>query len=170
MPNSAPTTIGVGLRLTMVDKVGAPGDDSDGQTLRGLNVNAFPDGVLVYVRDSNRIYKLKKNMAIAIVEDTSGMDNVINSIGSSSTNGRWVALVQMGLVTLVGGEGGSTGVVAGWDVNPDGWFHVSNVSFGGAPGFLRASASSETEVTVDSTSTTDTSIVFITYYETPEGE
>ncbi len=105
--------IGVGKRVTILDTIGASGDGSDGQSLRGQNVNDFPDSALFYVRNSNRLYRLKKNQSIAIAEDTSGMDNVINGIGSSAVNGRFVALVQMATVTLTpGGESGtSTGTV-----------------------------------------------------------
>jgi len=170
--DSAPRTIAVGLRVTIVDKVGAQGVDSDGQSLRGLNVNAFPNAALVFVRNSNRMYRLKKNQAISIVEDTSGMDNVVNSIGSSATNGRWVALVQMGIGTLAltGESSPSAVVISGFDVNPGGWFHVSYTSFAGTPGSLRAEVDSETTVLVTSSSDTDQSGVFVTYYETPESE
>jgi len=132
-------------------------------------VNDFPANALFYVRDSGRLYRLKKNMAIAIVQDTSGMANVINGLGSSAAAGRFVAIRQMGIGTLVAGEGSATVVIAGWDVNPDGWFHVTHTSFGGTPGFLRAFASNETEVTVDS-SDADSGGVFVTYYQTPGGE
>ncbi len=159
--------IAVGKRVTILDTIGEAGDDSNGQSLRGQNVQNFPDAALFYVRNSNRMYKLKKNMSVAVAEDTTGMDNVINGIGSSSASGRFVALVQMNVITL--GEGG-TGTIAGWDVNPDGWFHCTYVTFGTGPGFLRAFAASETTVTVASSDGESTGgTVFVTYYETPEG-
>src|ERR1700675_3518668 len=169
MSNSASIQIGVGKRITIVDKVGVQGNGSNGQSLRGLNVQDYPDGCLFYVRDSNRMYKLKKHQAVAIVEDSTGMDNVVNGIGSDAVNGRFVALVQMGLGTLVSGEPTSSVVIAGFDVNPGGWFHVTHVTFAGTVGFLRAAKASETTVEVFAT-TDDTSDVFVTYYETPEGE
>ena len=159
--------IAVGKRVTILDTIGEAGDDSDGQSLRGQNVQNFPEAALFYVRNSNRMYKLKKNQSNAIGEDTTGMDNVVNGIGSSAVNGRFVALVQMNVITL--GAGG-TGTIAGWDVNPDGWFHCSYVTFGTSPGFLRAEAASETTVTVHSSDGESTGgTVFVTYYETPEG-
>lgn len=159
--------IGVGKRVTILDTIGTLGDGSDGQSLRGQNVNAFPDACLFYVRDSNRMYRLKKNQSVAIAEDTTGMDNVVSGIGSSAAAGRFVALVQMNVITLGGGGAGS---IAGWDVNPDGWFHCTYVTFGTSPGFLRASATSETTVTVNSSDGESTGgTVFVTYYETPEG-
>lgn len=170
MVDNAPTTIGVGKRTIILNSIGTQGDKSDGQSLRGQNVNAFPAATLFYVRDSNRMYRLKKNMAIAIAEDTSGMDNVINGLGSDATAGRFVALVQMGVGTFTGGEGTSTVDIAGWDVNPGGWFHVSYSVIGGSPGTLSAEAISETEVRVTSQSGTDTGTVFVTYYQTPSAE
>ncbi len=160
--------IAVGKRVTILDTIGAIGDDSNGQSLRGQNVQNFPDAAIFYVRNSNRMYKLKKNMSVAIAQDTTGMDNVVNGIGSSAVNGRFVALVQMNVITL--GEGG-TGSIAGWDVNPDGWFHCTYTgTFGTSPGFLRAEAASETTVTVHSSDGESTGgTVFVTYYETPEG-
>jgi hypothetical protein len=171
--NSAPRNIGVGDRITIVDKVGALGNGSDGQSLRGLNVNMFPDATLVFVRNSNRMYRLKKNQAISIVEDTSGMDNVVNGIGSSAAAGRFVALVQMGIGTLAPGvEGGPASVVIpGFDVNPGGWFHVNYTEEPtSAIGGLWAVVNTETSVLVRSTETSDATGVFVTYYETPEGE
>ena len=166
MSNSASTQTGVGKRLTLIERIGQVGNGSDGQSLRGQNVNDFPDGCLFYVRNSNRMYKLKKNQAIAIAEDVSGMDNVVNGIGSSAVNGRFIACVQMNVITL--GEGG-VGSIAGWDVNPDGWFHCTYVTFGTSPGFLRAEMASETTVTVTSSDAGSIGgTVFVTYYSTPE--
>jgi hypothetical protein len=171
MPNNSPTTIGVGLRLTIVESIGTLGDDSNGQSLRGLNVNAFPDSALVWVRNSNRMYKLKKNMAIASAQDITGFDNVINSIGSSPVNGRWVAVLQMGLASLEADEGGSTTTIGGFETGGiNGYFHCTYKTIRGTPGFLTAEVTSETEISVFSTSTTDTSDVFVTFYETPETE
>lgn len=165
--DNSPTTIGVGKRWTILNSIG--NDGSDGQSLRGQNVNDFPANALFYVRDSGRLYRLKKDMAIAIVQDASGMANVINGLGSSAAAGRFVAIRQMGIGTLVAGEGSASVVIAGFDVNPDGWFHVTHTSFGGTTGFLRAFASSETEVTVDSTAA-DSGGVFVTYYQSPGDE
>ncbi len=169
--DNSPTTIGVGDRLTILSSIGEIGDGSDGQSLRGQNVNKFPNTALFYVRYSARFYRLKKDMAIAIVEDTTGMENVVNGLGSDAVAGRFVAVRQMGIGTLVPNEVSSTVVISGFDVNPGGWFHVTHDSFGsGTPGILRAFASSETEVTVVSTSGSDNGIVFVTYYQTPGGE
>lgn len=168
-----PVQMGVGKRITIVDKVGAIGNGSNGQSLRGLDVNAYPDAALFYVRDSARMYRLKKNQSIAIVEDTTGMDNVVNGLGSNHITGRFVALVQMGVGTLAGGESESTVIIPGFDLNPGGWFHVSysnGGSFTGTPGFLSADVNSETEVAVVSSSTSDGNQVFVTYYQTPENE
>jgi len=163
--NSASVQIAVGKRLTIVDSVGQNG--ADGQSLRGQNVNDYPDGALFYVRNSNRFYKLKKNQAIAIAEDTSNMDNVINGIGSNATDGRFVAVVQMAVITLTNGVGSQNG----FDVNPGGWFHISYVTFGASPGFLRAEVTSDTTVTAHSTDGESSGgTVFVTYYETSEGE
>ena len=170
MADNAPSDIGVGKRVTILNTVGVQDDKSDGQSLRGQNVNAFPAAMLFYVRDSNRMYRLKKNMAVAISEDISGMANVINGLGSSAVAGRFVALVQMGTGDLVANESGSFVDIAGFDVNPGGWFHVSYTAFGGTEGALMAEAISETTVRVTSKSTTDTGSVFVTYYQTPGGE
>jgi len=170
MVDNAPTTIGVGKRVTVLNSVGTQGDKSDGQSLRGQNVNSFPAATLFYVRASNRMYRLKKNMAVAIAEDTGTMLNVINGLGSDAAAGRFVALVQMGFGTLEGGEGTSFVDIDGFDVNPDGWFHVSYTSFGGTQGSLMAEVISETTVRVTSSSGSDTSNVFVTYYQIPEAE
>jgi len=162
--NSASVQIAVGKRLTIVDSIGATG--ADGQSLRGQNVNYYPDAALFYVRNSNRFYKLKKNLAIAIAEDTSGNDNVIDGIGSSTVDGRFVAVVQMAVITLASGVGSQNG----FDVNPGGWFHCTYVTFGASPGFLRAEVTSDNTVTVHSTDAESSGTVFVTYYETPEGE
>lgn len=170
MADNAPATMGVGKRVTILNTVGVQDDKSDGQSLRGQNVNNFPAASLFYVRDSDRMYRLKKNMAIAITEDISGMCNVIDGIGSDAEHGRFVALRQMGRGTLDPGEGESTVAINGWDVNPDGWFHVSYIDFAGTQGSLKAAATSETQVTVTSSSGSDTSEVFVTYYQTPGAE
>ncbi len=146
------------------------GNGSNGQSLRGQNVQAYPDGALFYVRDSNRLYKLKKNQAIAIVEDTTGMDNVVNGIGSSTVNGRFVALVQMGVGTLAVGESQASVQISGFDVNPQGWFHVSHTAFAGTPAQLLANVVNDTTIVVFASNNLDTSQVFVTYYETPESE
>lgn len=170
MGNNAPTTIGVGKRVTILDVIGEQGDSSNGQSLRGQNVQNFPESTLFYVRDSNRLYRLKKNLAIAIAEDVSGFDNVINGIGSSAVNGRFVALVQMAIISLSADEGGSTGTTAGFDVNPGGYFHCTYDTFAGTTGQLRAEPVGDTQVTVTSSSTSDTSDVFVTYYQSPGAE
>lgn len=171
MPNSSPTTIGVGLRLTIVEVIGEIGNDSNGQSLRGLNVNAFPDAALVWVRNSNRMYKLKKNMAIASAQDVTGMYNVVNSVGSSAVNGRWVAVLQMGLASLEANELGSTTTIGGFETGGiAGFFHCTYQTKRGTLGILTAEVTSETEISVFSTSTTDTSDVFVTFYETPQTE
>jgi hypothetical protein len=170
MAENAPADMGIGKRVTILNTIGVQGDKSDGQSLRGQNVNNFPAASLFYVRDSNRMYRLKKSLAVAIAEDTGGMANVINGLGSSAANGRFVALVQMGTGTLTGGEGTSTVDIAGWDVNPAGQFHVSYSTLSGGVGALMAESISETTVRVTSSSGSDGSIVFVTYYQLPGAE
>lgn len=162
--------ISVGYRLTIVDAIGQQGDDSDGNSLRGLNVNKLPEGALVFVRNSNRFYKLKKNLASDVAQDVSGNDNVINSIGSSAVNGRWVAVLQMANLQLVATEGGSQVTTAGFDLTAPGNWHITYQQPGGTQGFLRATSISDTQVTVFSSSATDTSRVFVTFYESSQGE
>lgn len=170
MSNSASVQIAVGKRLTIVDKIGESGSGADGQSLRGQNVNDYPDAALFFVRNSNRFYKLKKNMAIAIAEDVTGNDNVINGIGSSPDAGRFVAVLQMANLQLVANESGSTASVAGFDLTAFGNFHVSYATPGGTQGFLTPSIATETTMTVVSSSVADTSFVFVTYYEASQSE
>ncbi len=170
MSDNAPTDMGIGKRVTILNSIGTQGDKSDGQSLRGQNVHNFPAAALFYVRDSNRMYRLKKNMAVAIVGDAGVQANVIDGLGSSAANGRFVALVQQGTGVLSGGEGESTVDISGWDVNPEGWFHVSYTETGGTPGTLTAAAISETTVRVTSTSGSDSGSVFVTYYQAHSSE
>lgn len=168
--NSASRQVAVIDRLNIVDSIGTTGDGSDGQSLRGQNVAAFPEGVLMWVRDSNRLYKLKKNIGGTVADDTTGNQNVVASIGSSLAAGLWIAETQQATATLVANEGGSSVSIAGFDLSSGGHFHVSYVTPGGTQGFLHAVITNDHTVTVLSSNAGDTSVVFLTFYEMPEGE
>lgn len=169
MSNQTLAQIAAGDRLVVLDVIGEPGVGSNGQSLRGRNVNSYPEGVLAFVRDSARYYMLKKNLPTDVVEDVSGNDNVIDSIGSSSVKGRWVALRQQCVVTLAGGESTNEVNQIGFDLSSGGNFHVSYATFAGTPGQLRAFITNDFTVTVQSHSLSDTSEVFVTFYQEPEG-
>jgi hypothetical protein len=167
MSNSAAVQIALGQRLTIVEKVGTPGIDSDGQSLQGLNVHAYPDGVLVWVRESDRFYQLRKNLDPAIVRDDGTFRNVVDSIGSSAVNGRWVAVIKMGTVVLEGEEGGSTGEIDGFALVPDGFFHATHQTLSGTPGVISAQSIDQVTVRVTSTENGDLSTVFVSFYPFP---
>lgn len=145
-------------RLTLVTHIG---DASDGDSLRGQNVNLFPDGALFYVAQSNRFYALRKGLASAVV--ATGLLNVVDGIGSSDANGRFVAVEQRGVGTLTGG----TTTIAGWDLSASGFFLVSYNTPGGTQGFLRAAATAANIVTITSSSGSDTSSVNVVFVEAP---
>lgn len=149
----------VSQRLTIVEHIGDP---SDGASLAGQNVNAFPAGALFYVRASNRFYNLRKNMDAAVVPV--GNFNVVNGVGSSAVNGRFVANDQFSGVTLAGG----TATISGFDLTRTGFFVVTYVTPGGTQGFLHAAKTAANIVTVTSSSGSDTSVVSVLYLEAPE--
>lgn len=170
--NNASVQIAVGDRLTIVDSIGTRGDHSNGQSLRGQNVNDYPDSALFWVRNSNRLYKLKKNQAIAIAEDTTGFDNVVDGVGSNDVNGRFVATNQFCQALLAADEESGTSVtVGGFDLTSDGsWLMTHQGVDGGTPGTLWAEIVNETTVKLHSTASTDTNLVFATFVEALNGE
>lgn len=136
-------------RLTVVTHLGT---GADGDSLAGQNVNDFPAGALFWVRQSNRFYQLKKNLNSAVIPDVGIYRNVINGIGSSAAAGRFVAVQQLGEGVLIGG----TIAVSGFDLSAPGFFLCSLITVGGTPGFIRAAATSLAQVTLTSTSGSDT--------------
>lgn len=148
----------VSKRLTIVTHIG---DGSDGDSLAGLNVNEFPAGVLVYVAESNRLYRLKKNLDPLVIADNGIYRNVVDGIGSSAAAGRWVAQPQVATITLVNG----TANLSGFDLSTPGFFMVSPVTLIGTPGFTTAVAASVAEVTATSASNTDDSVYGLIYVE-----
>ncbi len=169
MSNQTLPQIATQKRLTILDSIGASGSHGNGASLRGQNVQNFPEGVVVLVRDSARYYMLKKHLPSDVVEDATGNDNVIDGIGSSAVNGRWVALRQQAVVTLVAGESSSEVSVIGFDLSSGGNFHVSYVTFSGTTGQIRAEITNDFTVTVFSSNADDSSDVFVTFYQEPEG-
>lgn len=154
-------TLTVAERLTVVDAIGTPGE---GGTLAGLNVHGLPSGVLVLVASINRIYQLKKDLPIAVVPDTSDFVNVVAAVGSSHTDGYFVACTQMGTVTLSGGEG----TVAGFDLSRPGQFLSKLITVGGTIGkYVLYVAQDAATIAVQSESSDDSSTYFFTRVETP---
>ncbi len=146
-------------RLTIVEGIGDP---SDGESLAGQNVNAYPAGALFYVRSSHRMYELRKNLDALVV--ATGALNVVDGIGSSAVAGRFVATTQYVSGTLSGG----TIDIAGFDLGSSGLFQVSPTAFGGTPGFLRAVKVDAHTARVISSSGSDTSTVVVVLLENPE--
>lgn len=152
--------LAVADRLTIVDTVGTPGD---GASLAGQNVNQYPAGAIFFVRSTKRFYSLKKNLNASVV--ATNLDNVVDGIGSSAAAGRFIAIEQAGNVTLSAG----TAVISGFDfTNTAGVLDASNYSFlitmntsGGTPGFPRAQATAVNQVTITSSSNSDTSNYFL---------
>jgi hypothetical protein len=157
MSNS--TQMATGLRLTIVDSVGS---NADGDSLAGLNVNAFPEGALVWVRSANRFYQLKKNLPTPVIADVSAFKNVVAGVGSSSVDGFWVATNQFATGVL---SGSGTVALAGFDLSTSGFFAVSYITPGGTQGFLHAAQTNDATVTVTSSSTTDTSTVLVEFIQ-----
>ncbi len=146
-------------RVTIVEAIGDP---SDGESLAGQNVNTYPAGALFYVRASHRMYELRKDLDVAVV--ATGALNVIDGIGSSAAAGRFVACEQRSFGTLVGG----TIAIDGFDLTSGGEFLVGYVLPGGTQGFLRGGQTGPNEVTVTSSSNSDTSTVVVLFLESPE--
>ena len=168
MANSAQMT--VYKRLTVVDRIGT--DGSDGESLKGQNVNLFPEGSLFFAVSSNRLYRLRKNLDPAVIADAGVFKNVVDGIGSSSAAGRFVAVNQYAEGGLESNEGGSTIAIDGFDLSLPGAWLTSYVTPGGTQGFLHAQATGGTslvEVTITSSSSTDTSIVLVEYLSEPTG-
>lgn len=145
-------------RLTIVSHIGTKGD---GDSLAGLNVNDFPAGALVFVKESNRFYRLKKNLDVLVIPDVEQFRNVVDGVGSSAAAGRWIAVSQLGYGTLVGG----TINIDGFDLSTPGFFQVCLVTPSGSPGFVHAAAASVARVTITSASNTDTSTYSVVFWE-----
>ncbi len=150
----------VAQRVTLVQSLLS---GSDGDSLAGQNVNHYPDGALFYVAENHNFYQLKKNLNATVV--ATNARNVVDGIGSSATNGRFVAMQQSAAATLTGG----TVAVPGFDFSAsDGtfgasswYFLVTQVTPGGTPGILHAAATAVNIVTVTSASGSDTSSVIV---------
>lgn len=149
----------VSKRLTLVDRIGA--DGSNGDALSGVDVNLYPEGALFYVRASNRLYTLRKNLDPAVV--ATNAENVVDGIGSSATAGRFVAVDQWTTGTLSAG----TVVLSGFDLTRGGFFQVTYVTPGGTQSFLRAAKTAVNQATVTSGSNADTSVVLVVFKESP---
>lgn len=149
-------------RVTLVSSIGVNG--ADGDSLSGQNVNNFPDGALFYVAATKRFYQLQKNLPVTVVAAANG--NVVDGIGSTSVDGRFVALLQSDLFTLSGG----VLVQSGWSlpVGPNYEFLVSLVTPGGTPGFPHAARTTDHSVTLTSTQGADTGVYFVVLV--PSGE
>lgn len=137
------------------------GDETDGDSLAGQNVNNFPAGALFYVAESNRLYTLRKNLPDA-VGSQNGV-NVVDGVGSSAEAGRFVAVQQYGVTQLSNG----TGVITGLDLSAGGFFLVSYVTASGTQGFIRAAKTADNVVTVTSSSNSDNSQVLVVFLESP---
>jgi hypothetical protein len=144
-------------RLTIVSSLGS---SADGDSLAGQNVNDFPAGALFWVKSQNRFYALKKNLNVLTIPDVGFYRNIVNGVGSSAVAGRFVAVQQMGQVTLAGG----TVNVSGLDLSSaSGFFLISLITPGGTPGFIHAAPSSIVQATFTSTSGSDTSTYGFTW-------
>lgn len=144
----------VALRLTVVDTIGTP---SDGGSLAGQNVNAFPEGVLFYVRDKNRFYRLKKGLDVVVIPDVTANKNVVAGVGSSAAAGYFVACQQQGTVTLVGG----TAAVSGLDLSTSGNFLLSLVTQSGTTGYVHGATTTVAQATFTSTQADTGTYVFV---------
>lgn len=145
-------------RLTLVSHIGT-GDDGD--SLAGQNVQAFPDGALFYVTNIRRLYELVKNLPDTVLPI--GSPNVVNGLGSSAVNGRFVAVQQAGEGVLVATGGGSVVTLDGW-YTPGAQQNILAAVYvtpGGTQGFLHAARANDHSVTVTSSSATDTSTVLV---------
>ncbi len=146
----------VSKRLTIVSSVGTP---SDGDSLAGQNVNNFPEGALFFVESSSRFYVLRKNVDAAVVATVA--NNVVDGVGSSAVDGRFVALTQIRSAVLSAGS--ATGIT-GFDVSSvNGFFIITLVSPGGTPGFVHATITAPNTVSLTSSSGSDTSTYSVVY-------
>lgn len=150
-----------GQRLTLVQSIGTT---ADGDSLAGLNVQALPAGALAYVADTNRFYRLKKNLDPLVLADTGIWQNVVAGVGSSSVNGMWVAVQQTASVTLVGGT--TPAPIVGFDLSHAGDFMVGLVSPIGTTGFVHGVAATAASATFTSTQGADDGVYLATYVET----
>lgn len=148
-----------GQRLILVQSVGTT---ADGDSLAGQNVQALPAGVLAYVADTNRFYRLKKNLDPLVLPDSGIWKNVVAAVGSSSENGLWVAVQQTASVTLVGG----TATVIGFDLSHAGDFLVGLVTPIGTTGFVSGAEASVASATFTSTQGADDGVYLAVYVET----
>jgi hypothetical protein len=153
------TQLPASQRLIIVQNIG---DTSQGDSLAGQNVGLYPAGILAYVVDSNRFYRLKKNLNVLVVADTGNYRNVVAGVGSSSVDGLWVAVEQIAQVTL---SGSGTATVSGFDLTTAGDFLVSLVTPGGTTGFVHAVATTAVEATFTSTQAADTGTYLGVYVE-----
>lgn len=146
-------------RLIVVQNIG---DASQGDSLAGQNVGLYPAGVLAYVANSNRFYRLRKNLNTLVLPDSSQYRNVVAAVGSSSEEGYWVAVEQIGQVTLA-----TTGVATliGFDLTTPGFFLTSIITPGGTIGQSHVTPATVASATVQSSSTSDTSTVGVVYIQ-----
>jgi hypothetical protein len=144
----------VAQRLSLVDDIGS---FADGASLAGKNVNALPEGVIVLVRSTGRVYQLRSCTATQVVATPAG--NVILGVGSPATGvgKRWVALQQTAQATLAGG----TATVLGFALKATDVPVAFLVTVGGTAGFLHAAQATDHSITVTSTQGADTSVVQI---------
>lgn len=145
-------------RLILVENIGSLGD---GDSLAGQNVNALPAGCLAYVAASNRFYRLKKHLNSAVVADAGIWRNVVDAVGSSPVNGRWVAVQQVATFTLAGG----TVTVSGFDMTTPGNFLISLVLASGTTGFVHGAAISGVAATFTSSQGADTGQYIATFVQ-----
>jgi hypothetical protein len=154
------TQLPAAQRLLIVQNIG---DTSQGDSLAGQNVGLYPAGVLAYVVDSNRFYRLKKNLPTAVIADTGLWRNVVAGVGSSSEDGMWVAVEQVAEFTL---SGSGTAAVNGFALTvSEGAFLISLVTPGGTTGFVHGVASTAAQATFASTQAADTGTYVAVYIE-----
>lgn len=147
------------LRLTLVDNIGTP---ADGGSLAGQNVNAFPDGALFYVANTNRFYRLKKNLPTGVIADSSSNHNVVGGVGSSLAAGFFVACQQQGVFTMTAGSA----TVSGLDLSTAGSFLVSYVTISGTAGTVHGAITNVGLATFTSNQGSDASTMVFVFVET----
>jgi hypothetical protein len=136
-------------RVTLVDATGSTGD---GDSLAGQNVNHFPEGALFYVRATNRFYTLVKNLPVDVVSVGDG--NIVDGIGSSAVNGRFVACQQVFEAALTAGAVTISGAYLPSAQNN--LFLISLVNTGGTQGFVRGIRANDHQITLSSSQGADT--------------
>jgi hypothetical protein len=150
----------VAERLILVETVAGA---NVGQSLSGLNVNLLPNGALVFVVETNRLYRLKKNVPANYVVDGAPFNNVVGAVGSAQGGGFFVAVLQLATVTLSGGAA----TITTFELSGTGQFQQTLNAPGGTlgvpPHTVKASA---TTATISTTTATDTSTYFVTFIET----